>query len=158
MKSKINKLAAATLRLIIAIMLVSGLILGVRFLVRGQATPDDALQLQQIYAAVKSAAASIPPGPDAPALRRAVNNELNNELESFVASHTNSTLTPGVRLELARNAQLRSGYLRAMDHYGRAWDSVKSSTNAVSRGVAMEALGGAAKLLALTGRMNDLDA
>jgi len=82
---------------------------------------------------------------------------LNKELESFVASHTNSAWTPGARLWLARKAQLRSGYLAAMDHYQRVWDDVKGLSDDNARAMSVEAASGLAKLLALTGRMEELD-
>jgi hypothetical protein len=78
-------------------------------------------------------------------------------LESFVAGHTNSAWAPGIRAWLARNAELRSGYTTALDHYGRVWDAVKGSNDRTALGLASDAAVHLARLLALTGRMEELD-
>jgi YD repeat-containing protein len=85
-------------------------------------------------------------------------NELNVELESFLTNYPSSSFAPGVRLKLARDAQLRSSYLSAMDHYAHVWDAMKQATSRVDMQSAAEAAGGLAKLFALTGRLPELDA
>src|SRR6266516_4650355 len=120
--------------------------------------PAETQELNDKFAAARSASASVQPGPDAGAQRRAIEAELNNELESFLTSHTNSAYGPSVRLMLARVHQLRSGYSEAMDRYRQAWEAVKGSTDATAQAMAWQAAGGLAKLLALTGRLAELDA
>src|SRR6266567_1356002 len=68
--------------------------------------PAETQELNDKFAAERSASASVQPGPEAGAQRRAIEVELNNELESFVTSHTNSAYGPSVRLMLARVHQL----------------------------------------------------
>src|SRR6266487_1844984 len=120
--------------------------------------PAETQELDDLFAAARSASASVQPGPDAGAKRRAIEAELNNELESFLTSHTNSAYGPSVRLFLARVYQLRSGYSEAMDRHRQVWEAVKGSTDATAQGMAWQAAGGLAKLLALTGRLGELDA
>jgi len=120
--------------------------------------PEDASRLRNIFAQVAAAANSITPGPDASAQRRAVDNELCSELENFLASRTNSAYGPSVRLSLARSAWIRSSYARAMEHYDRAWLGVRGSADSTAQQMAREATGGLARLLAITGRMDELDA
>lgn len=122
------------------------------------ANAEEQQQLSSLFAQARTASASVTPGPDAGFQRRQIANELNTELESFVAGHTNSAWTPDVRLWLARNAQLRSCYGRAMDHYAHVWDATKGVTNVIAAQMARAASGGLAKLLALTGRLADFDA
>ncbi|HYV30030.1 MAG TPA: cysteine peptidase family C39 domain-containing protein, partial [Candidatus Binatia bacterium] len=120
--------------------------------------PAETQELNDKFAAARSASASVQPGPDAGAQRRAIEAELNNELESFLTNHTNSAYGPSVRLFLARVYQLRSGYSQAMDHYRLVWGAVKGSPDATAEGMARETVGGLAKLLALTGRLEELNA
>jgi len=114
-------------------------------------------ELNDKFAAARNASASVQPGPDSGAQRRAIETELNNELESFLTSHTNSAYGPSVRLFLARVYQLRSGYSEAMDHYRLVWGAVKGSADATAQGMAQQTAGGLAKLLALTGRLEELN-
>jgi hypothetical protein len=120
--------------------------------------PEEVRQLENIFTTAREGSASITPGPDATRQRRAMFLELTRELESFVTQRTNSAYGPGVRLYLARAAQLSSQYSIAMDHCARAWDTVKSSPDAAAQEMAREASGKLAKLLALTGRLAELDA
>src|SRR5437870_3615802 len=120
--------------------------------------PAETQELNDKFAAARSASASVEPGPDAGAQRRAIETELNNELESFLTNHTNSAYGPSVRLFLARVYQLRSGYSGAMDRYRQVWGAVKGSTDATAQAMAWQAAGGLARLLALTGRIGELDA
>jgi hypothetical protein len=122
------------------------------------ANVEDQQQLNSIFRQARDASSRVSPGPNAGFQRRQITGELNNELERFVASHTNSAWTPGVRLWLARNAQLRSSYLRAMDHYDKVWAATRGSTDRAARQTAGEAMGGLGKLLALAGRLAELDA
>jgi len=69
------------------------------------ANADEQQQLNSLFSQARAASASVAPGPDTGFQRRQIANELNNELESFVAGHTNSAWTPSVRLWLGRNAQ-----------------------------------------------------
>ena len=119
--------------------------------------PTETQQLESDFAAAYSAANSIQPGPDSGAQRRAVANALNSELDSFAASHTNSAWTPGVRLWLAREAQLRSQYSHAMNHYRSALALVGGSADASAQKLARQARGGLAKLLVLTGKLDEFD-
>ena len=89
--------------------------------------PAETQQLESAFNSAAQAAAAIEPGPNAPAQRRAVANELSSELASFAASHTNSAWAPSVRLWLARNARTRSQYSQAMEHYRQAWTAVAGS-------------------------------
>ncbi len=123
--------------------------------------PPDAAQTQEleaVFGATVAAASSIPPGPDAGAMRRAIDNELRAELETFVTNNPASAWTPSVHLLLARRAQLRCGYSLALDHYQMAFESVAGSTDPVALSLARDASGGLARLLALTGRVADFDA
>jgi len=163
MKTKIYQVGIIAFRLILGIAAVCLLVIGVAHMVRSQSTPglgvaDDTKQLQQIYASAISGTARISPGADAPGLRRRVANDMESQLEAFLTNYPSSPMNPGVRLKLARRAQLRSSYLSAMDHYAHVWDSLKSSANSSDRQTAAEAAGGLAKLFALTGHLPDLDA
>src|SRR6266576_2404767 len=115
------------------------------------ANADEQQQLNSLFVQARAASASVAPGPEAGFQRRQIAIELNTELEGFVASHTNSAWGPGVRLWLARNAQLRSSYLRAMDHYEQAWATVRGLSGIPARQMGCEALGGLATSLALAG-------
>jgi len=120
--------------------------------------PAETQELNDDFASARNASISVQPGPDAGSQRRAIQAELNNELESFLSSHTNSAYGPSVKLFLARVHQLRSGYSEAMDRYRQVWGTVKGSTDATAQAMAWQAAGGLAKLLALTGRLGELDA
>jgi hypothetical protein len=120
--------------------------------------PEEVQQLENIFATARQGSASISPGPDATRQRRAMLIELTTELESFLTQRTNSAYGPGVRLYLARAAQLSSQYSIAIAHCARAWDAVKNSPDATAQEMAREASGKLAKLLALTGRLAELDA
>ncbi len=120
--------------------------------------PAETQELNDTFAQAKNASASIQPGADAPAQRRAIEIELNGELESFLARHPNSAYGPSVRLLLARVYQLRCAYSAAMDHYRQVWQTVKGAPDSTAQGMARQAAGGLAKLLALTGRLDELDA
>ena len=77
--------------------------------------PAETQELNDDFASARNASISVQPGPDAGSQRRAIQAELNNELESFLTNHTNSAYGPSVRLFLARVYQLRAGYSEAMD-------------------------------------------
>src|SRR5947207_3406551 len=96
-----------------------------RTLYDAPANAEEQQQLNSLFSQARAASASVTPGPNAGFQRRQIANELNNELESFIASHTNSAWTPSVHLWLARGAQLRSGYSQAMDHYSQVWTTVR---------------------------------
>ncbi|HWX21506.1 MAG TPA: cysteine peptidase family C39 domain-containing protein, partial [Candidatus Binatia bacterium] len=115
-------------------------------------------QLNSIFSQVVAAANSVPPSPDAGAQRRAIDNELRAELESFVTNNPASAWTPSLHLLLARRAQLRCGYSLALDHYQAAFSAVAGSTDLTAQEIAREASGGLAKMLMLTGRASDFDA
>src|SRR5713101_3570741 len=89
--------------------------------------PQETAQLQSIFDSAANAANSVTPGPDAPAQRRAVDNELRVELYAFLADRTNSAYSPSVRLFLARGASTRSCYAEAMELYARAWVNLQQS-------------------------------
>src|SRR5204862_5441168 len=105
------------------------------------ADPAEAQQLNDLFAQARDASARLQPGPDAPARRRAIEIELNGELESFLTSHTNSAYGPSVRLFLSRVYQLRCAYSAAMDHYRQVWQTVKGSPDATAQGMALQAAG-----------------
>jgi RHS repeat-associated protein len=119
---------------------------------------SDGVQLRAIFDSSSAAFAAVVPGPAAPAQRRAVDNELRKELYSFLGSHTNSAYGPGVRLYLARGALMRSCYAEAMELYARVWADVRGLEDHTAQNFAREATGALARLLAMTGRFEDLDA
>ncbi len=119
--------------------------------------PQEAAELQSIFDSAANASASITPGPNAPAQRRAVDNELRTELYSFLGGHTNSAYGPSVRLYLAQGASMRSCYAEAMDLCAQAWSSLKGSPDPTAIQMAREAGGTLARLLAMTGNLEDLD-
>jgi hypothetical protein len=89
-----------------------------------------------------------------------VDLELCGEMETFVTNNPASAWTPSLHLWLARRARLRCGYSLAMDHYEAAFSAVESTgiTGPESELIAVEASGGLAKLLALTGQLPAFDA
>ncbi|MGI8965468.1 MAG: hypothetical protein ACR2H1_05185, partial [Limisphaerales bacterium] len=115
-------------------------------------------ELESIFSTSKLASAAVQPGTDSGAQRRAIAHERNRELENFVTNHLDSAWTPAIRLSLANDAKMHSSYVPAMNHYQETWNALKGSTNILARQMAHEASGGLAKLLALTGRINELDA
>jgi hypothetical protein len=121
------------------------------------ANAQEELQLNSIFSQARAASADVT-GADAGFQRRQIAIELNNELEGFVSSHTNSAWTPGVRLWLARQAQLRSAYSLAMDHYGEVWIAARGVANPAARQMAGEAMGGLGMSLASAGLLSELDA
>jgi RHS repeat-associated protein len=123
-------------------------------------TVDDGetAELHSALTEARSTAAGIPAGIEAGVQRQAVVNKLDAELEAFVANHPNSAWTPWVRFSLGQSAQSRCGYSRAIDHYRNALAAVKDSSDSSSQRMTRKAASGLAKLLALTGRLDDLDA
>src|SRR6266545_5861227 len=119
---------------------------------------DEAVQLQKIFAAAQSAYASIVPGPDEGRQRKAVGLELTAELEAFLQQHPVSSWAPDICFQLGRMCQLRSGYSKAIHYYARAWEMTKDSEQNPAHQIALDAAGPLSKLLALTGRLEELDA
>ena len=127
--------------------------------VGGQPVNDvESQQLDSVFGAAVAAANSVPPGPDAGAMRRAIDNELRAELETFVTNNPASAWTPSLHLLLARRAQLRCGYSLALDHYQAAFSAVAGASDPTAQATAREAAGGTANMLMLTGRASDFDA
>lgn len=120
--------------------------------------PAETQELNQIYATALSAANSIPAGPDWSVQRHAVNNALREQLESFLVEHPNSAYGPGVHVSLGRQAVRVYSYSLAMSHYQKAFDTASGSADRTAIAIALEAGGGLAKLLALTGQIPELDA
>jgi hypothetical protein len=118
---------------------------------------QEALELESRFALARVATASVAPGASAGFQRRQIANELAGELEAFVATHSESSWTPGVRVWLARNAQARAAYGAAIEHYGQAWLAARGLTNVAALRLAHEAGGALAKLLVLTGRLAEYD-
>ncbi len=114
-------------------------------------------ELTQLFTLTRVAASRIVPGPDAAFQRRQMADELDNELESFVTNHSTSVWTPSVHLWLARKSQLRLSYSAAMDHFAQAWTQIRDSQVPAVQHLRIEASGGLAKLLALTGRLAELN-
>lgn len=129
-----------------------------RPLYEAPANAVEAQHLNALWSQARAAAASVPPGPDAGLQRRQIGIELNHELESFVASHTNSAWTPGLRLWLARRRQMQSAYAQSLAHYSEAWVAARAVPGAAARQLAGHALGGLARALGLAGRLAELDA
>lgn len=89
---------------------------------------------------------------------RAVEQALRDQLEDFASSHTNSAWLPAVHLWLARTAQLRCNYSLAIEHYEAGWSAVAGSEDPMAEELGVELSGGLAKLLAVTGKDDLLDA
>jgi hypothetical protein len=115
-------------------------------------------QLKTIFEAASTAANSITPSANAPLQRKAIDSEVEIELGTFLGQYTNSAWGPSVHIMLARRAQMRCSYAQAMDQYWQAWEAVRGSTDASAQQIAWQATAGLAKLLALTGRLPELDA
>src|SRR5258706_1850634 len=73
-------------------------------------------QLESIFASAHTNLVAVAPGQDAPARRRAIDNDMRAQLEGFVATHPDSAWTPSTHLFLAKGSQMRSSYLDAMNH------------------------------------------
>src|SRR6266566_7041286 len=120
--------------------------------------PNEADQLLSIFDTAQKAYASVSPGPDEGLQRKAISLELTRELESFLQQHPSSGWAPGVHLQLALACQLRSSYSKAIEYYTSGWAATKDSDQSPARQIALDAAAPLAKLLALTGRLNELDA
>lgn len=122
------------------------------------ANAEEQQQLATVLAQARAASANVSPGLNAGFQRRQIAIELDNELESFVRGHTNSAWTPGVRLWLARNAQLTCAYSHAAAEFEAAWIAARGVNSTAARRIAGEAMGGLATSLAQDGRLSELDA
>lgn len=122
-----------------------------------QVDPAETQELNQDYAAAIAAANSIAPGPDWGAKRQAVDNVLRQQLESFLLDHPSSAYAPSLHATLAQRAQLRCGYSLAMEHYSKAVSMLAGSPDPTAQKILLEAGGGLAKLLAMTGQLGELD-
>jgi YD repeat-containing protein len=122
-----------------------------------QVDPAETAYLNSLFASATAAADAIVPGPDASAHRRAVDNLLREELENFVATNATSAYSPGLHVLLGNRARMRCGYSVAMEHYQAAFKGLAGSPDPIAFEVAHEAGGSLAKLLALTGRIAELD-
>src|SRR5438445_343728 len=119
--------------------------------------PNEAAQLQSIFDSTRNAYASIAPGPDEGAKRKAVSMELTRELESFLQQHPSSGWAADLHLQLALACQLRSSYSKAIEYYSLAWEATKDFEQNPARQIALEAAGPLARLLAVTGRNAQLE-
>jgi hypothetical protein len=122
-----------------------------------QVNPEETAYLNSLFANAQTATDAIAPGPDASAQRRAIDNLLRGELEHFVATNANSAYAPGLHVLLGDKARMRSGYSLAMEHYEAAFNGLIGSPDPTAFAIAHEASGALAKLLALTGQIDDLD-
>jgi hypothetical protein len=131
---------------------------GVRPIGDWQVDPIETQYLDSLFAQAMAAKEAVPPGPDATAQRRAIDNLLRSELQTFVTTNANSSYAPSLHLFLGHQARMRCGYSLAMQHYQAAFEKVLGSPDATALEIAHEASGALAKLLALTGRIPELDA
>ena len=122
-----------------------------------QVDPVETAELNQIFSSAITAANSIPIGPDSGAQRHAVNNAMREELESFLTEHPGSPYGPGVHLYLGNQAQAVCGYSLAMAHYQSAFDLASGSPDPTAIALALNAGAGLARLLALTGQIDELN-
>lgn len=120
--------------------------------------PAETQQLDSLFSASLAAMQSVPPGPAAGAQRRIIHGQLESELQAFATNHTNSAWSPSIHSWLAKASEMHGAYSTAMDHYLDAWSAVRDSADPSARLLALQSSGGLAKLLALTGRLDDFDA
>lgn len=120
-------------------------------------TVEETDQLGRIFAESDSALALVPAGPDAGAERRGIEGELRSALADFVVQHPQSGWTPSIHVLLGRLGRLRVAYSEAMDHDAQAWALTRDLADPVARRLARQAAGSLGQLLALTGRLGDLD-
>ncbi len=119
---------------------------------------NEAAQLLSIFDSAQKAYASVAPGPDEGVQRKAIGLELGRELELFLQQHPSSGWAPDLRLQLALACQLRCSYSKAIEYYTSAWATTKDSDQGPARLIALDAAGPLARLLVLTGRLNEFDA
>lgn len=115
-------------------------------------------ELESILSQTTAAISEIPGGPDAGLLRSSIHLALQDELQAFLSNRVDSAWAPGVALFLGRAAQLRSGYSQAITFYSQAYSATAGSGDPAARRINAQAAGSLAKLLALTGRLPQLDA
>ena len=84
-------------------------------------------------------------------------SDLARELESFLQQHPSSAWAPDLHLQLGLACQLRSSYSKAIQYYSSAWATTKDADQDPARQIALDAAGPLAKLLALTGRLDEFD-
>src|SRR5437899_9720155 len=131
---------------------------GIRPIGNWQVDAAETQELNQLFATALSAANSIPPTSNSGALRRAVNDELRAELETFLSEHPDSAYGPGVHSWLGRQAQQVCGYSLAINHFRKAFEVASASPDPSAIDIALEAGAALAKLLALTGQISELNA
>jgi len=131
---------------------------GLRRLGGAELSDPEGEHLESVISATVQACGSVPPGPNAGALRRAAHNQMLEELESFASNNPASPWTPSVHLLLGRAGHLRCCYSGAMAHYQSAFDLAAGHGDPAAKSVAIESASGLAKLLALTGHLEELDA
>lgn len=169
----------AKIKAVLALALCGALTTATIFLVKGQPSPANATallgieglrpvgtvaandpateQLISLFATASTASASITPGPNATAQRRAVDDALRSQLEIFLTNYEASAWAPSVNLLLGRRSLMRCGYTSAMNHFLNAFAAVQGSSDPNANIIAVGASGGLAKLLALTGKIAALD-
>src|SRR5437762_13505229 len=76
---------------------------------------QEALEIDIIYAAARSALQAIRPGPTAGVEQRAVKLKWAGDMEAFLNAHTNSAWAPGIALTLGNVSRVRLGYSKAAD-------------------------------------------
>ncbi len=79
------------------------------------------------------------------------------ELETFVAEHPQSAWTPGLRLELGGAYLARLSYSKALEHWRAAHEATAERQEPRARQIAGEAARGLARLLALTGEVQEFE-
>ena len=119
---------------------------------------EETSQLDFIFTSSKNAHNAVRPSPDSGAQHRAIALEVAAELENFATNHVDSAWSAPARLFLANGFKAHASYSNAMTHYAEAWATTKNSTEISGQRMADQASGSLAKLLALTGRINELDA
>jgi RHS repeat-associated protein len=123
-----------------------------------QVDPIETRYLNSLFQAATVAANSIAPSPQAAGQRWAIDSELRVELENYVATNAASAYAPSLHVWLGHRARQRSAYSLAMDHYSQVWNLLAASSEPSAKAMAQEAGGALAKLLALTGRIEEFDA
>ncbi len=118
---------------------------------------QEALEIDAIYAAAKTALLAIQPGATAGVQQRAVKLKWAADMETFLNTHTNSGWAPGIALLIANVSRERLGYSKAADMYARAWDSTKASSDGRTLQIAEQAGRELAGILAMTGQLGLFD-
>lgn len=90
--------------------------------------------------------------------KHAIKTGLMDSLEAFLTNRVHSSYGTAIHIELGLNHQGLGHYATALTHYAAAWAAVKDSEQEPAATLAIQASNGLAELLALTGRLDELDA